>query len=189
MTPHQRSARFQADFDQNGDIRTSCIPLDPPMVIWANGLPWFPVYKAFYVLCGSWNLASYESYLVGRKYRSSVSEFFIGAALAPPDAVQASLEDSLTRLTLRAFDSDDYPNPDRTGGPIDLIHVATIKRGQNKVPCRFTMNKNPTAYALVYQSKDKKDLACSRLQDLAGFTERVCPTSHDFSDLAFTTAI
>jgi hypothetical protein len=28
------------------------------MVIWANGLPWFPVYKAFYVLCGSWNPAS-----------------------------------------------------------------------------------------------------------------------------------
>ncbi|CRL23112.1 unnamed protein product [Penicillium camemberti] len=55
MTPHQRSARFQADFDQHGDIRTSRIPLDPPMIIWANGLPWFPVYKAFYVLCGSWN--------------------------------------------------------------------------------------------------------------------------------------
>ncbi|OQD98428.1 hypothetical protein PENSOL_c009G05928 [Penicillium solitum] len=67
-----------------------------------------------------------------------------------------------------------------------LIHVATISRGQNKVPCRFTMNRNPTAYALVYQSKDKKDLAYTRLQDLEGFTERVCGDNHDFPDLAFT---
>lgn len=27
----------------------------PPRIIWVNGLPWFIVYKAFYVLCGSWN--------------------------------------------------------------------------------------------------------------------------------------
>ena len=120
------------------------------MIVWANGLPWFPVYKAFYVPCGSWNSASY---LVGRKYRLSTSEFYLGAALAPPAAVQASLEDSLTHLTLRAFDSSTYPNIDRTNGPLDLIHVATISRGQNKVPCRFIMNKDPTAYALVYQSK------------------------------------
>lgn len=93
MTPHQRTSRFQADFDQHGDIRTSRILLDPPMIVWANGLPWFPVYKAFSVLCGSWNAVSY---LVGRKYRSSISEFYLGAALAPPEAVQASQEDSLT---------------------------------------------------------------------------------------------
>lgn len=91
MTPHQRSARFQADFDQHGDIRTSRIPLDPPMIIWANGLPWFPVYKAFYVLCGSWNLASY---LVGRKYRSSISEFYLGAAPLPSSEHVCSSEQS-----------------------------------------------------------------------------------------------
>ena len=77
-------------------------------------------------------------------------EFYLGAALAPPTAVQASLEDSLTHLTLRAFDSTTYPNIDRTNSPLDLIHVATISRGQNKVPCLFIMNKDPTAYALVY---------------------------------------
>jgi hypothetical protein len=75
MAPHQRSSRFQADFDQHGDIRTSRVPLDPPMIVWINGLPWFQVYKAFYVLRGSWNPVSY---LVGRKYRSSVRGFYIG---------------------------------------------------------------------------------------------------------------
>ncbi|KAJ5501023.1 hypothetical protein N7527_012144 [Penicillium freii] len=60
------------------------------------------ILEAFYVLCGSWNPASY---LVGRKYRSSISEFYLGA-------VQASQENSLIRLTLRAFDSITYPSPD-----------------------------------------------------------------------------
>ncbi|KAJ5270955.1 hypothetical protein N7505_006713 [Penicillium chrysogenum] len=91
------------------------------MIVWANGLPWFPVYKAFYVFRGSWNPVSY---LVGRKYRSSVRGFYIGAALAPPPAVQASLEDSLTQLTLRPFDSATYLDPDATNGPVDLILAA-----------------------------------------------------------------
>jgi hypothetical protein len=64
------------------------------------------------------------SYLVGRKYRSSVRGFYIGAALAPPAAVQASLGDSLTQLTLRPFDSATYPDPDATNGPVDLILAA-----------------------------------------------------------------
>lgn len=67
------------------------------MIIWANGLPWFPVYKAFYVRFGSWNPASY---LVGRKCRSSISEFYIGAALAPPEAVQAKRKVQITCLIL-----------------------------------------------------------------------------------------
>lgn len=76
-------------------------------------------------------------------------------------------------------------SPDRTGGPVDLIHVATISRGQNRVPCRFIMNKNPAAYALIYQTKAKKDLAYTRLQDLEGFTERICGETHDFPDTSF----
>jgi hypothetical protein len=88
MTPQQRSSRFQTDFDQHRDIRTQRIPLDPPMIIWANGLPWFVVYKAF------WTTASYP---VGTRYRSSVTVFNLGYALAPPGAVEAAKEDSLTR--------------------------------------------------------------------------------------------
>ncbi|KAJ5405251.1 hypothetical protein N7465_006535 [Penicillium sp. CMV-2018d] len=130
MTPHQRSARFQADFDQHGDIRTGRLISGSPSVQ-------ILTMRSFYVLCGSWNTASY---LVGRKYRLSATEFYLGAALAPPEAVQASLEDSQIQLTLRAFDSTTYPKVDRTNGPVDLIHVATISRGQNKIPCRFIMN-------------------------------------------------
>ncbi|KAG0152674.1 hypothetical protein PDIDSM_2479 [Penicillium digitatum] len=182
MTPYQLSSRFQADFDQHGDVRTSRIPLDPPMIIWANGLPWFPVYKAFYVLCGSWNPASH---LVGRKYRSSTSEFFIGVALAPADAVRAALEDSLPQLTLRAFDSLTYPSPDRTNGPIDLIHVGTISRGQNKIACRFIMNKDPTFYVLVYKTIAKKDLTYTRLHDLNGFHEDICDSALNFSPRSY----
>lgn len=34
MTPQQRGARFQVDFDQHGDIRTSRLPLDPPGILY-----------------------------------------------------------------------------------------------------------------------------------------------------------
>lgn len=59
ISPHDRGVRFQADFDQHSDVRATRVPLGPPVIIWAHGKPWFPVYKAFYVLCGSWNAASY----------------------------------------------------------------------------------------------------------------------------------
>ncbi|KAG0154080.1 hypothetical protein PDIDSM_1460 [Penicillium digitatum] len=59
-----------------------------------------------------------------------------------------------------------YPKPDCTNGPVDLVHVATISRGQNK-------------------TKAKKDLAYARLQDLDGFRERICDTANDFPCTAF----
>lgn len=66
--------RFQVDFDQHGDIRVSPRPFDPPMIVRAwNGLPWFSVYKAVYVLCSSWSLVTY---LVGYKYRTAITEFY-----------------------------------------------------------------------------------------------------------------
>jgi hypothetical protein len=61
--------------------------------------------------------------LVGSTARAS-GGFTLGAALAPPAAVQASLEDSLTQLTLRPFDSATCPDPDATNGPVDLILAA-----------------------------------------------------------------
>jgi hypothetical protein len=54
------------------------------------------------------------------------------------------------------------------------------------VPCRFRMNTKPTAYALVYQIKQKKDVAYARLLDLTGFHERVCHESLDFPALSFS---
>ncbi|KAJ5494862.1 hypothetical protein N7463_010949 [Penicillium fimorum] len=48
------------------------------------------------------------------------------------------------------------------------------------------MNKNPTAYALIYQTKAKKDLAYTRLQDLEGFSERICDVTYDFPPPSFT---
>lgn len=98
MAPQVRAAHFQADFDQHGAIRVSRIPLNPPVIIWANGLPWFPVYESHYVLCGGWNTATY---LVARRYQSAQTEFSIGHALATQEAVVASNEDSPVQLTSR----------------------------------------------------------------------------------------
>jgi hypothetical protein len=111
--------------------------------------------------------------------------FNLGYALAPPAAVDAAREDSLTQLTVRTYDSAAYPHVERTGGPLDLIHVGTIARGQNKVSCRFLMNTDPTSYALVYQSRRKHDLAGAYLFDLPNYHERICPVTHDFPATAF----
>jgi hypothetical protein len=74
MTLQYHSSRFQANFDQHGDIRTSRIPLDPSVIIWAKDRPWFPVYKGFYILCKNWNNTTY---LGGRKYQLARSNFEI----------------------------------------------------------------------------------------------------------------
>ncbi|CAI7640016.1 unnamed protein product [Penicillium glandicola] len=56
------------------------------------------------------------------------------------------------------------------------------------LPERPLMNNNPAAYALVYQTKEKKDLAFTRLQDLKGFHERICDVTHDFPPTSFSAA-
>jgi hypothetical protein len=68
---------------------------------------------------------------------------------------------------------------------MDLIHVGTMARGQNKVSCWFLMNDDPTSYALVYQSPHKHDLAGACLFDLPNYHERICPETHDFPVAAF----
>ena len=65
--------RFQADFDQYGDIRVSPSPFDSPRVVRANGLLWPSVYKAVYILCSSWSLFNY---LVGDKYRTAITKSY-----------------------------------------------------------------------------------------------------------------
>jgi hypothetical protein len=68
------------------------------------------------------------TYLVGTKYRSSVTEFHLGGAVAPPEAVTASRMDTLTQLTLRAYDTKLYPDAGKDG-PVDLIYIGTLSRG------------------------------------------------------------
>ncbi|KAJ6092959.1 hypothetical protein N7486_008248 [Penicillium sp. IBT 16267x] len=58
MGSKERAKRFSADFDSHGNPRTFRDPKDPPMVIWAHGLPWFPVFKEVYILAGSWATAT-----------------------------------------------------------------------------------------------------------------------------------
>ena len=67
------------------------------MVIWANGLPWFVVYKEAYILCGSWMDAGYllADGVPRKDPAKSISDVFqLGLVLAPPEAVLAARVDS-----------------------------------------------------------------------------------------------
>lgn len=43
---------YPYDFTSSGDIRATRVPSGPPPIIWAHGLPFFAVYRGYYILCG-----------------------------------------------------------------------------------------------------------------------------------------
>ncbi|KAJ5472007.1 hypothetical protein N7539_008576 [Penicillium diatomitis] len=145
-------------------------------IIWANGKPWFVIVKTSYVLCGSWNTASY---IIGHKTKSGPPVFHIGYALAPPEAVVYSKQDSIQELHMRGFHSDEYPDDTE---PLDLIEIAIRGRGSNRTPCTFIVNDIPSSLVLVYQSKQKTDLAFVTLCRIPGWHERVCHDSEGIPD-------
>lgn len=59
-----RGTIWEMDFDSNGHIRRDRIPRGPPVISWANGIPFFTVYGGYYILGGdylakrSWLLSS-----------------------------------------------------------------------------------------------------------------------------------
>ncbi|KAJ5809207.1 uncharacterized protein N7503_001425 [Penicillium pulvis] len=96
---------------------------NPPMIIWAHGLPWFPVFKDVYILGGSWCKAA--GYLLQTRTprnakKDNVSDTMsLGYVLAPPAAVEASKAFSSTMLELRKYSSILY-DPDITKGIVDV---------------------------------------------------------------------
>lgn len=47
-----RSKDYPYDFMDKGDIRPNRVPSGVGPIVWAHGLPSFPVYKGYYILCG-----------------------------------------------------------------------------------------------------------------------------------------
>lgn len=53
VAARNRHGRWPADFDSAGDISPSRWPMGHPVVIWAHGMPFIPVYADYYALVGS----------------------------------------------------------------------------------------------------------------------------------------
>lgn len=128
------------------------------------------------------------SFIVGKKYRGPTT-FYAGYALAPLEAVRAGKEDSVEELKLCA----PWTPAATLGLPTkeilltdlpakDLIHVGTIRRGQNKAACRFLMNTDPASYVLLYTGKGNDDLKFSELGAISGSHESVSDVDDEFDN-------
>ncbi|CAL5870116.1 uncharacterized protein PFLUO_LOCUS4351 [Penicillium psychrofluorescens] len=107
-----RGSYWPYDFTAQGDIRTTRVPSGSPVVVWAHGLPFFPVYRAYYILTGR----EHARY-IGWKLRvkdwgvcKHAPIWSIGAVLAPASAV--ALPRNIDRqLRLHTPNVSELPSP------------------------------------------------------------------------------
>ncbi|KAJ5944685.1 hypothetical protein N7516_004853 [Penicillium verrucosum] len=91
MNARHRARLYPYDFDPMGHINPQRVSSGPAPIIWAHGLPFFPVYKGYYILCGRDN-ANSIGWLLHEKTRDVMQSspiWSIGAVIAPDSAVKA----------------------------------------------------------------------------------------------------
>ncbi|KAF7529494.1 hypothetical protein PCG10_007049 [Penicillium crustosum] len=91
MNSRHRARLYPYDFDAMGHINTQRVSSGPAPIIWAHGLPFFPVYKGYYILCGREN-ANSIGWLIHEKTKDIMQSnpiWSIGAVIAPDSAVKA----------------------------------------------------------------------------------------------------
>lgn len=84
-----RAANYPYDFNERGDIREERVPSGVSPIVWAHGLPFFPVFKGYYILCGREH-ARWVGWLLNKKeHRIMVAcpMWTIGPVIAPGSAV------------------------------------------------------------------------------------------------------
>jgi hypothetical protein len=87
-----RGATYPYDFNDRGDIREQRVPSGVSPIVWAHGLPFFPVFKGYYILCGREH-ARWVGWLLNKKeHRTTVAYpmWTIGPVVAPGSAVNLS---------------------------------------------------------------------------------------------------
>lgn len=84
-----RAANYPYDFNERGDIREERIPSGVSPIVWAHGLPFFPVFKGYYILCGREH-ARWVGWLLNKKEHKITKTYpmwTIGPVVAPGSAV------------------------------------------------------------------------------------------------------
>ncbi|KXG45198.1 uncharacterized protein PGRI_041110 [Penicillium griseofulvum] len=97
MASQERGRRYPYDFDSIGNIRPERVSSGPAPIIWAHGIPFFPVYKGYYILCGRENVKCI-GWLLHEKTREIMAAnpiWSVGAVIAPDSAV--NLPHTITR--------------------------------------------------------------------------------------------
>ncbi|KAJ5087469.1 hypothetical protein N7456_011085 [Penicillium angulare] len=87
MAPKKRGNAFPKVFDTNGDIRADRTPMDPAPLALAHGLPFFFMYRGYYVLCGNRHAHLMGLHQIRQKVHLKKTPdypvFSIGAVVAP----------------------------------------------------------------------------------------------------------
>ncbi|KAJ5574360.1 uncharacterized protein N7459_008787 [Penicillium hispanicum] len=85
----ERAENYPYDFLTRGDIRPERVPSGVGPIVWAHGLPFFPVYKGYYILCGREH-ASWIGWMLHTKsfgLTKSYPIWTVGPVVAPGSAV------------------------------------------------------------------------------------------------------
>ncbi|KAI2792666.1 hypothetical protein POX_b02706 [Penicillium oxalicum] len=86
----ERTLKYPYDFNDRGDIREKRVPSGVSPLNWAHGLPFFPVFKGYYILCGREHAKWIGWLLNPRLHRimMAYSMWTIGPVVAPGSAVR-----------------------------------------------------------------------------------------------------
>jgi hypothetical protein len=87
----QRALWYPYDFNSRGDINPDRVPSGAAPIIWAHGIPFFPVYKGYYILCGR-DHSICIGWLINELERDTTKVhpvWSVGAVVAPESAVRA----------------------------------------------------------------------------------------------------
>lgn len=107
-----RSENYPYDFDHKGDINPTRIPSGPAPIIWAHGLPFFPVYKGYYILCGRAH-GKWIGWLLNKKEYKTTTKFpmwTIGPVVAPASAVEMPRAVERQLRVHKAWHTRDFEN-------------------------------------------------------------------------------
>lgn len=102
LTTKVRGKDYPYDFLDKGDIRPDRVPSGVGPLVWAHGLPHFPVYKGYYILCGRKH-AKWVGWIMNspgpltKKYPM----WTIGAVVAPESALGLPRTPRITERQLR----------------------------------------------------------------------------------------
>ncbi|OQE79769.1 hypothetical protein PENNAL_c0050G01562 [Penicillium nalgiovense] len=115
MNARDLGRRYPYDFDKMGNINPQRVSSGPAPIIWAHGLPFFPVYKGYYILCGRAHAGC-----IGWLLHERTSEIMqanpiwsVGAVVAPDSAVKAPR--TITRQMTQHKPSGSDKNPGYRG--------------------------------------------------------------------------
>ncbi|KAJ5514657.1 hypothetical protein N7463_004209 [Penicillium fimorum] len=97
VASRERGRQYPYDFDSLGNINHHRVSSGPAPIVWAHGLPFFPVYKGYYILCGRKHVECI-GWLLREKTREIMQVnpiWSIGAVIAPDSAM--NLPHTITR--------------------------------------------------------------------------------------------